>query len=92
VLQFLTAVGVTAFFTLWEVSLQEHISADTLSRVSSWDYLSSSGLLPVGAALAGPVAALAGAQATLIGMSVAGVAAALAFLAVPAVRTLPRGH
>jgi MFS family permease len=91
-LQFLTAVGVTAFFTLWEVSLQEHIPADALSRVSSWDYLSSSGLLPAGAALAGPVAALAGAQATLIGMSVAGVAAALAFLAVPAVRTLPRGH
>jgi hypothetical protein len=91
VLQFLTAVGVTTFFTLWEVTLQEHIPADSLSRVSSWDYLSSSGLLPAGAAVAGPVAALAGTQATLIGMSALGVAAALAVLAVPSVRTLPRG-
>ena len=45
--------GVTIFFTLWEVSLQEHVPAQTLSRVSSWDYLSSLCLMPVGTAVAG---------------------------------------
>ena len=38
-LQFVTGIGVTAFFTLWEVSLQEHIPGEALSRVSSFDYL-----------------------------------------------------
>jgi hypothetical protein len=46
--------------------------------------------MPVGAALAGPIAAAVGTQATLLGMSAIGVACALAFLAVPEVRALPR--
>jgi hypothetical protein len=90
VLQFVTGIGVTAFFTLWEVSLQEHIPGDALSRVSSFDYLSSTILMPVGTAVVGPVAAALGTQRTLLGMSATGVACALAFLAVPGVRHLPR--
>ena len=90
-LQFVTAIGVTLFFTLWEVSLQEHIPAKALSRVSSWDYLSSSALMPVGTAVAGPLATVIGTRATLLGMSTLGVAAAFTFLAVPSVRALPRG-
>jgi MFS family permease len=90
-LQFITATGVTVFFTMWEVNLQEHIPAEALSRVSSWDYLSGAALMPVGTALAGPMAAALGAQSTLLGMSGLGVTAALAFLAVPSVRSLPRG-
>ena len=90
-LQALAGVGVTMFFTLWEVSLQEHVPAEALSRVSSFDYLSATALMPVGTALAGPVAAALGAKATLLGMSAMGVACALAFLAVPRVRALPRG-
>ena len=89
-LQFVTGIGVTAFFTLWEVSLQEHIPGDALSRVSSFDYLASTILMPVGTALVGPLAASLGTQRTLLGMSAAGIACALAFLAVPAVRRLPR--
>jgi MFS family permease len=91
VLQALAGVGVTVFFTLWEVSLQEHVPGEALSRVSSFDYLSATALMPVGTALAGPVAAAVGTQATLLGMSAVGVACALAFLAVPRVRDLPRG-
>jgi MFS family permease len=91
-LQCAAGVGVTAFFTLWEVSLQEHIPGTALSRVSSFDYLASTALMPLGTALVGPIAALVGSQATLLGMSVAGVACALAFLAVPQVRALPRGE
>jgi MFS family permease len=90
-LQFLTAIGVTVFFTLWEVTLQEHIPPGVLSRVSSWDYLSSAAFMPVGTALAGPLATVLGTRAMLLGMSALGVLAALTFLAVPAVRSLPRG-
>jgi MFS family permease len=90
VLQCGAGVGVTAFFTLWEVSLQEHVPSEALSRVSSFDYLSATALMPVGTALAGPIAAALGTQATLIGMSVIGVACALAFLGVREVRDLPR--
>ena len=89
-LQFVTGIGVTAFFTLWEVSLQEHIPGEALSRVSSFDYLSSTILMPVGTAVVGPLAASLGTQRTLLGMSAIGIACALAFLAVPGVRRLPR--
>jgi MFS family permease len=89
-LQFVTGIGVTAFFTLWEVSLQEHIPGDALSRVSSFDYLASTILMPVGTAVVGPLAASLGTQRTLLGMSAVGIACALAFLAVPGVRRLPR--
>jgi MFS family permease len=90
-LQFVTAIGVTVFFTLWEVTLQEHIPARALSRVSSWDYLSSAALMPAGTALAGPLATVLGTRTTLFGMSALGVTAALTFLARPSVRSLPRG-
>jgi MFS family permease len=92
VLQALAGVGVTMFFTLWEVSLQEHVPGEALSRVSSFDYLSATALMPVGTALAGPVAAALGTQTTLLAMSGVGVACALAFLAVPRVRDLPRAE
>ena len=90
VLQFGAGVGVTGFFTLWEVSLQEHVPGEALSRVSSFDYLSATALMPVGTALAGPIAATLGTQATLLGMSAIGVVCALAFLGVREVRDLPR--
>jgi hypothetical protein len=44
----------------------------------------------VGTALVGPIAAALGTQTTLLCMSAVGVAFALAFLAVPEVRDLPR--
>jgi hypothetical protein len=90
-LQLLAGTGVTIFFTLWEVSLQEHVPGAALSRVSSFDYVAAAGLMPLGTALAGPLAAGIGTQETLLGMSALGVACALAFLAVPEVRALPRG-
>ena len=92
VLQCGAGVGVTIFFTLWEVSLQEHVPGEALSRVSSFDYLSATALMPVGTALAGPIAAAVGTQATLLAMSAIGVACALAFLGVREVRELPRAE
>jgi len=91
ILEGLSAICVTGFFTLWETSLQEHIPEASLSRVVSYDMFASVGLLPVGAALAGPVAERFGLQETLLGMSAVGILAALAVFCVPSVRRLERG-
>ena len=42
--------------TLWESTLQRHIPAETLSRVSAYDWLGSLVAYPVGAAIWGPIA------------------------------------
>src|SRR4051794_18954833 len=89
--EFCAAIGVSAFFTLWETTLQEHIPDASLSRVSSYDYVASAGVMPVGTILAGPVAEAVGIHETLAAMSAVGIVAALLCLAVPAVRNLPRG-
>ena len=90
-LEFVAGAAVTWFFSLWETSLQEHVPDETLSRVSSYDYLASAGLLPLGIAVAGPASVAFGLQTTLVAMSVIGWASALALLSVGAVRNLPRG-
>jgi MFS family permease len=84
------AIGVSAFFTLWETTLQEHIPSASLSRVSSYDYVASAGTMPIGIIVAGPVSEALGIHATLAWMSAIGIAAALLLLAVPVVRNLPR--
>jgi MFS family permease len=91
VLQGIAGVGVGVFFTLWEASLQEHVPASALSRVSSFDYLASTALMPASSALVGPLAAAAGQRPTLFGMTALGVASAVGLVAVPGVRALRRG-
>lgn len=66
-LEAVTGMAVTGFFTLWETSLQERIPERAISRVSSYDFFASAGLMPIGLALAGPIAASAGLHATLYG-------------------------
>jgi MFS family permease len=89
-LEALTGVAVSIAFTLWETSLQQHIPSRALSRVSSYDFTASAGLMPIGLALAGPISDSIGLHTTLRLMSLVGIASALACLAVPAVRELAR--
>jgi MFS family permease len=91
VLQAGAGIGVGIFFTLWEASLQEHVPGSALSRVSSFDYLASTALMPASSVVIGPLAAAAGERPTLVVMSALGVAGAAALLAVPGVRALRRG-
>jgi MFS family permease len=86
----IAAIGVSTFFTLWETSLQEHVPADAISRVSSYDYVASTGMMPLGVIVAGPVSEALGIHATLAWMSAIGIASALTLLAIPVVRNLPR--
>lgn len=89
-LELITGICVTGCFTLWETSLQEHISPTALSRVASYDYLTSAGMIPLGNAIAACAGALLGVQRTLLLMSVFAIIAALAVVAIPAIRKLPR--
>ena len=90
ILEFPAGIAVSLFFTLWDTSIQEQVPPAAVSRVSSYDFAVSLGLMPLGMAVAGPIAAAAGVQTTLIAMSAVGMAAALAWLAVPDVRRVRR--
>jgi MFS family permease len=49
----------------WETALAQHIPPGALSRVSAWDWMGSLALLPLGYALAGPLASAVGARTVL---------------------------
>jgi hypothetical protein len=51
---------------LWETTLQQHIPADSLSRVSAYDWLGSTALRPIGYALVGSIGAEIGIGKTMI--------------------------
>ncbi len=86
---FSAGTGLGVFGPLWDTTLQHHIPERVLSRVSSYDYLGSVALLPVGYALAGPLAAILGGHTILIAAAAWIAISTFAVLAMPAVRNLP---
>jgi MFS family permease len=72
---------VSLFEVWWLTALAERIPADKLSRVTSYDWMVSLGLVPLGFVLAGPAADAIGATEVLLGGAViACVALALGLL------------
>ncbi len=71
------------FIVTWETALARHVPPAALSRVSSYDWMGSLALLPVGFVLAGPLASAFGARAVL------GVGGAIGVVAI-LVTLLPR--
>ncbi len=61
----LAGVGFEIFGVFWELSLQQHVPRDRLSRVSSYDALGSFVAIPLGQVLAGPLSATIGVDATI---------------------------
>jgi hypothetical protein len=57
---------VLVFNALWETTLQQHVPAEALSRVSAYDYLGSGIANPLGLAIFGPIAATIGIHRTLL--------------------------
>jgi predicted MFS family arabinose efflux permease len=90
-LEALTGVCVTLYFSLWETSLQEHVPDAELSRVASYDYLTSTGAIPLGSVAAGALAAALGAGPATLLLGAAGLVVAMMVITIPAVRRLPRG-
>jgi MFS family permease len=76
----LTGIGVELFAVAWETTVQEHIPAEKLARVYSYDALGSFLAVPVGQVAAGPAALTIGTEAALlagagiVGLAVAGMA------------------
>lgn len=81
----------TLFNLLWFTAIQRDVPAAELARVSSWDYLGSLVLLPVGQAAAGPVAEAIGLSTTLYAAGGLFLVLILGVLAVPAVRNFGGG-
>ncbi len=86
----LSGVGIELFGIFWELSLQQHIPQEILSRVAAYDGVGSIALMPVGFLIVGPVSDGVGIDATLW-LCAAGIALlTITSLAVPAVWNLRR--
>jgi hypothetical protein len=66
----IAGAGLSLFDVWWLTALAERIPPGKLSRVTSYDWMVSLGLLPFGYLLAGPLASELGAVEVLIGGSV----------------------
>jgi MFS family permease len=64
---FVLGVGLEIMMVQWTLALARNIPPDKLARVSSYDILGSVMAMPIGAVLAGPIAAAAGVPATEFG-------------------------
>ena len=63
----LSGAGIAVHLALWFTVFQQQVPPEAMSRVSSYDSFGSFVLGPLGAALAGPVAAAIGIRETLLG-------------------------
>lgn len=87
---FTSSFGLALLNTLWGSVVQARIPEEVLSRVSSWDWLISLVINPVGLAIAGPMAVLLGVRTTLlVGAALVAIPNALVCF-VPSVRAIER--
>jgi MFS family permease len=87
---FVAGLGIEQFGVLWDTTMQQQIPGEKLSRLYAYDMLGSIALMPVGLAVAGPVADLIGVRATCFAGAVLIVAATAPVLLVRDVRELRR--
>ncbi len=85
----LSGAGMMLGMSVWESTLQRHIPAESLSRVSSYDWFGSMAFYPLGLAVWGPVAAVIGISLSLWLAFGLFIAAIVTLLAVPDIRRLP---
>ena len=88
----LAGVGVALFDVWWLTALAERIPPASLSRVSSYDWMLSYGLMPFGYILAGPLAGALGPVEVMIGGSALACVAFALGLAPRETRMLERLH
>ncbi len=86
----LAGAGVGLFDVWWETALAERIPPHLLSRVSSYDWMVSLGLVPLGYLVAGPLAGGFGSVEVLLAGSTVAILAYLAGLLPRATRMLER--
>ena len=83
-------IGIETFGVLWDTTMQQEIPQAKLSRLYAYDMLGSIMFVPIGLAVAGPLAEAIGVRDTLWAAFACIEVVTLAVLAVPEVRNLTR--
>lgn len=83
---FVSGIAFEPFMVFWSTALQREIPQDKLARVSSLDWMLSFALMPIGLAVAGPLADAVGQDVVLAGAGVALIVITGLVLTVPGVR------
>jgi MFS family permease len=86
----ITIAAIVISNAFWDTMLQQHIPAQALSRVSSYDWMGSLVFQPVAFAAIGPLSEVIGIEWTLLVATAIGVAVNAGVLLVPSVRRLRR--
>jgi MFS family permease len=89
---FVAGLSIEQLGVLWDTTMQQQIPGEKLSRLYAYDMLGSIALMPVGLAVAGPVADVVGVRATCFAGAVLVVAATAPVLLVRDVRELRRAQ
>jgi MFS family permease len=87
---FAAGFGIEVFAVCWDTTMQQQIPGTMLSRVYAYDMLGSVALIPIGFAIAGPLASAIGTRATVYAAAALVVAATLPVFGVRDVRELRR--
>ena len=87
-ISFVAWVGISLSDSLWTTALQRNVPNEVLARISSYDWLGSLALNPIGFALVGPLAAATSNSAVALASAFVITASSLIVLAVPSVRRL----
>jgi MFS family permease len=88
--EFLAGIGLAIHLALWFTTFQQEVPEHARSRVSSYDALGSFVLVPLGTALAGPLASALGVRATLVAAAVTMMTCKAVVLSQPAVWAIRR--
>jgi MFS family permease len=86
VVAFFAEGAITLLIVVWMTLLQRLVPAELLGRVSSLDWMISTGGVPLSFAIVGPLAGAIGARATLVWAGLLGSVVTIAFLFVPGAR------
>ena len=85
---FVTGIGFSFGDTLWMTALQRYVPEHALSRISSFDWLGSVALNPIGYVLIGPLAAAFGTSEMLLIAGILNIAVCIGIVLVPSVRSV----
>jgi uncharacterized membrane protein len=85
---FVTGIGFSFGDTLWMTALQRYVPEHALSRISSFDWLGSVALNPLGYVLIGPLAAAFGTSEMLLIAGILNIAVCIGIVLVPSVYSL----
>jgi hypothetical protein len=83
---FAVGVGFALGNALWITALQRNVPEHALSRISSFDWIGSVALNPLGYVLIGPIAAAIGTSQTLAAAAVLNIAVCVSVVLIPSVR------